>query len=83
MNTQKEQHAHKTEHLTQQHGPTESNETNPKTNHDPAYPEGDKGISQKPNAHTHDTQDKYLQAFHTVSSQSFTSTEDLLDGHRY
>ena len=45
MNTQKEQHAWKTEHLTQKHGPTQSNETNPKTNHDPAYPEGDEGMS--------------------------------------
>ena len=46
MNTQKEQHARKTEHLTQKHRPTQNNEMNPKTNHNPAYPERDKGISQ-------------------------------------
>ena len=86
-NTQKEQHARKTEHLTQEHGPTQINEMNHTTRRTmtlhiqketKAYP--------RPNVHTHDTQDKYLPIFHTVSSQLFTSltlTEDLLDSHRY
>ena len=46
MNTQKERYAWKTEHLTQKHGPTQNRETNPKTNHDPAHPEGGKDTSQ-------------------------------------
>ena len=73
----KEQHTWKTKHLTQKHRPTQNNKTNPKMNHDPAHPEGDEGMSQKLNMHTHDTQDKYLQAFYTISSQSFVATIGL------
>ena len=37
----------------------------------------------EPNVHTHDTQDKYLQAHHNVSWWSLTWTESLPDRCRY
>ena len=83
----KEQHARKTEHLTQEHGPTQNNETNPTTRRTMTlHTQKETKVYPRPSTHTHDTQDKYLHIFHTVSSQSFTSlipTEDLQDGHGY
>ena len=45
-------HGRPCKHLTQQHGPTQSNEMNPKTNHDPAYPEGAKACPKTKHAYT-------------------------------
>ena len=77
----KEQHAWKTEHLTQEHGPTQNNETNSTTRRTTTlHTQKETKAYPRPSTHTHDTQDKYLHIFHTVSSQSFTSltpTEDL------
>ena len=77
----KEWYIQKTEHLTQEHQLTQSDETYPITRQTMTLhtQKGTKAHS-KLSAHTYDTQDKYLHAFHTVSSQSFTSltlTEDL------
>ena len=87
QNTQKEQHAWKTEHLTHQHGSTQNNEMNPTTRQTMTlHTQKEMKAYARPSMHTHDTQDKYLHIFHTISSQSFTSltpTEDLQDGHRY